>query len=65
MKPRASDRLADRSSVRDPNFLESCVCVIALWQADEFLRKEFSDVIELFDFIFETADRIIEGATEK
>ena len=64
IRPRASDRLADRSSVRDPEFLESCACAIALWKSDLVLHSEFEDIVCLFDFIFSEADRLIESATE-
>jgi hypothetical protein len=64
-RPRASDRLSDRASFSDPEFLAWCETAIVLWRQDPALQLDFFFMIDFFDWMFETAELLIRSAIKK
>jgi hypothetical protein len=60
--PRASERLADRSSFSDPEFLAWCEMAIFLWRRDPALQREFLFMIDFFDWAFDVSECLIRSA---
>jgi hypothetical protein len=61
-RSRVSDRLGDPAWVRDPEFTAWCSLAIFLWNIDPALRVEFLDIVDFFDWSYETASRLIHSA---
>jgi hypothetical protein len=61
-RPRASDRLSDRASFSDPEFLAWCETAIVLWRKDQALQLEFLFMIDFFDWAFDVAESLIRSA---
>jgi hypothetical protein len=59
---RASDRLADRASLADPEFLAWCETAIFIWRRDPAVQLEFISVVDFFDWAFDVSECLIRSA---